>query len=79
MAAEHRRVIAQTAVHARAVADNLVNQGYRIDQQHPAEWTLRRRRWWNDSVVTIAIQMPFGDVAPPVPPPPSSSPAPPGA
>lgn len=60
MAVEQRRVAAETAVHARALADNLTRQGFVVESQHPEQWTLRKPRRRGDIVVLIAIAMPFG-------------------
>lgn len=59
MAEEHRRVVADTEIHARALADNLVNQGYAIVEQRPEQWTLRKARRRGDHLVTIAIARPW--------------------
>lgn len=56
MADENRRVVAATHDHARALADNLRNQGYEVVSVEPAHWVLRRTRRRMTSVVTIAVR-----------------------
>lgn len=51
-------MIAATDAHARALADNLVNQGYRMVAVHPTTWVLRRSRLRRTEVVTIDLQTP---------------------
>jgi len=58
MAEEHRRVVATTSTNARALSDNLVNQGYRVDVVAPTHWILRKVRRRGDIVVTVAITQP---------------------
>jgi len=72
MAEERRRVAAETEIHARAVADNLVNQGYAIARMESSEWELRKTRRRGDLVVTITITRPTA--APPTGPPPAWGP-----
>lgn len=64
MTAEHRRVVAETAVHAAALADNLARQGFIVESRAPHEWSLRKSRRRGDVTVTVAI------TAPTLPPPP---------
>ena len=83
MAAEHRRVAAETAVHAQALAQNLAKQEFVVESQTPTEWTLRKRRRRGDITVTISIRQPTQPgkpLRPPTPPskfwpPPSGPPA----
>lgn len=56
MAAEHRRVIAESTDRARALAENLGKRGFAIIDQRPNQWTLRKHRWRGDITVTIAIK-----------------------
>jgi hypothetical protein len=58
MAEEHRRVAAATAANARALADNLVNQGYVVEGGDATAWRLRKPRRRGDIVVTIIIGQP---------------------
>ena len=58
MAEEHRRVVAATAAHARALAENLVNSGFVVTEATAMSWRLRKRRRRGDIVTTIAIQQP---------------------
>ncbi|MDQ3469034.1 MAG: hypothetical protein M3487_04590 [Actinomycetota bacterium] len=64
MGEERRRVAADTQTHARALADNLVNQGFALSRVDPHEWELRKVRRRGDVVVTIFINPPT-DAAPP--------------
>lgn len=68
---EHRRVIAATHDHARALADNLGKQGFEITGVEPTQWSLRKPRRRGDILVTIAITAPAGPVnwGPPTGPP----------
>ena len=56
MAAEHRRVIAETPGHAQALAENLAKQQFVVESQRAAEWLLRKRRRRGDVTVTIMIR-----------------------
>lgn len=56
MAAESRRVIAESAVHAKALAQNLAKQDFIVESATATEWTLRRKRRRGDITVTIAIR-----------------------
>lgn len=80
MAAEHRRVLAQSIQHAQALAENLIASGFVIEQQTPTEWFLRKRRKrLGDITTTIGIgQRPADPWAPPPVPtgPPPSPPQP---
>ncbi len=58
MAEERRRVAADTEIHARALADNLVNQGFALSRVEPHEWELRKVRRRGDVVVTILVNRP---------------------
>lgn len=69
MAEEHRRVVADTEIHARALADNLVNQGYTVVEQGLSQWTLHKTRRRGDQIVVIAIARPWGVGTPDAPPP----------
>lgn len=83
MAAEHRRVAAESAVHAQALAQNLAKQEFVVESQTATEWTLRRKRRRGDITVTISIRQsaqPGEQLRPPAPPskfwpPPSGPPA----
>lgn len=61
---------------ARALAENLVNQGYEVTTANDAAWILRKRRRRGDVVVTIVIQSAPAPAGPPAtaPPPPAGSP-----
>ena len=61
MAAEHRRVIAETAVHAQALAQNLAKQQFVVEAQSAHEWLLRKRRRRGD--VTVSIMIRHGEAA----------------
>lgn len=69
MAEEHRRVVAATSTNARALADNLVNQGYVYEGGDAAAWRLRKPRRRGDIVVTISIGGPGPAAAAPWGPP----------
>jgi len=83
MAAEHRRVAAETPAHAQALAQNLAKQEFVVESQTPNTWTLRKTRRRGDITVTISIRQPAqpdGPFRPPAPPskfwpPPSGPPA----
>jgi DNA-binding NtrC family response regulator len=71
MAEEHRRVVAATQDHARALADNLRNQGFEVSAVEPARWHLRKQRRRGDVLVTIDVTTPPrpANWAPPTGPP----------
>lgn len=69
MAAEHRRVVAETAAHAAALADNLARQGFVVESQTAHEWLLRKPRRRGDITVTVAIGVPVPSPGTPPPPP----------
>jgi hypothetical protein len=71
MAEEHRRVVAATQDHARALADNLGNQGFEVVGVEPTMWHLRKVRRRGDIRVTIVITAPPAPTtwAPPTGPP----------
>ena len=58
MAAEHRRVIAETTAHARALAQNLAKQEFVVEAHTDDEWLLRKKRRRGDITVTILIRQP---------------------
>ncbi len=72
MAAESRRVVAETAVHAQALAQNLSKQNFVIESQTATEWVLRRKRRRGDITVTISIRQSGQPGAPFRPPAPQS-------
>lgn len=83
MAAEHRRVVAQSNDHATALADNLVKQGFVMESQTANEWFMRKaRKRLGDITASIYIGArssmpatpPGGLVPPPAPPRPSGPP-----
>lgn len=51
---------------ARALAENLINQGYQVTVATDAAWELRKRRRRGDIVMTVVIQA--VSPAPSVPP-----------
>lgn len=69
MAAEHRRVVAATVTNARALADNLANQGYVYAGGDASTWTMRKARRRGDITVTIVITSADPAAAPWGPPP----------
>ena len=72
MAAEHRRVAAETSDHAKALAQNLAKQEFVVESRTAAVWTLRKSRRRGDIVVTISISQPSQPGAPLRPPSPPS-------
>jgi len=58
VAAEHRRVAAETSAHAQALAQNLAKQGFVVESQSATEWALRKKRRRGDITVTISIRRP---------------------
>lgn len=58
VAAEHRRVVAETSAHAQALAQNLAKQEFVVETQTVHEWLLRRRRRRGDITVAISIRQP---------------------
>ena len=72
MAAEQRRVAAETSDHAQALAQNLAKRGFVVESQTAAVWTLRKARRRGDIVVTISISRPSQRLAPLRPPSPPS-------
>jgi hypothetical protein len=58
VAAEHRRVIAETPAHAQALAQNLARQEFAVEAQTIYEWLLRKKRRRGDITVTITIRQP---------------------
>jgi hypothetical protein len=58
MAAEHRRVIAETPAHAHALAQNQAKQGFVVESRSAGEWVLRKQRRRGDITVTIVIRQP---------------------
>jgi hypothetical protein len=68
-------VIAETAAHAQALAQNLAKQEFVVEAQTIYDWSLRKRRRRGDITVTIMIRQPEQPgqplSAPPVAVPPS--------
>ncbi len=64
MAAEHRRVAAETSDHAKALVQNLAKQEFVVESRTAAVWTLRKARRRGDIVVTISISQPSQHGAP---------------
>lgn len=68
VAEETRRIVAQSATHARAAADNLTLRGFVVESALAHEWVLRKHRRRGDEVVLIMIRQsgePSGTVMPP--------------
>ena len=65
VAEETRRIMAQTATHARAAADNLTLRGFVVESTLPDQWVLRKPRRRGDEVVVITIRQSGGALPPP--------------
>ncbi len=63
-------MVAETEVHAAALADNLARQDFVVESQTPHEWILRKPRRRGDITVSVTIKLPPGPPGPPPPPPP---------